>query len=72
MGEPIYNMNDLMKRVKSLQVFTVERELPEDFAFTGTVPYDMKISEGVAYIKVYAVDLQEANQRVDDYLSKSI
>lgn len=71
MGEPIYNMNDLMKRVKSLQVFTVERELPEDFAFTGTVPYDMKISEGVAFIKVYAVDLQEANQRIDEYLASN-
>jgi hypothetical protein len=69
MGEPIYNMNDLMKRVKSLQVFTVERELPEDFVFTGTIPYDMKISEGTAFIKVYAVDLQEANQRVDKFLT---
>jgi hypothetical protein len=71
MAEPIYNMNDLMKRVKSLQVFTVERELAEDFAFTGTVPYDMKISEGIAYIKVYAVDLTEANQKVDDFLANS-
>lgn len=69
MAEPIYNMRDLMKRVKSLQVFTVERELPEDFVFTGTVPYDMKITEGIAYIKVYAVDLAEANQRVDDFLA---
>jgi hypothetical protein len=69
MAEPIYNMRDLMKRVKSLQVFTVERELPEDFVFTGTVPYDMKINEGIAYIKVYAVDLAEANQRVDDFLA---
>jgi hypothetical protein len=69
MSEPIYNMNDLMKRVKSLQVFTVERELPEDFVFSGTVPYDMKISEGKAYIKVYAVDLDEANQRIDEYLA---
>lgn len=69
MSEPIYNMNDLMKRVKSLQVFTVERELPEDFVFSGTVPYDMKISEGKAFIKVYAVDLAEANQRVDEYLA---
>lgn len=71
MGEPIYNMNDLMKRVKSLQVFTIERELPEDFAFTGTVPYDMKISGGTAFIKVYAVDLQEANQRIDEFLSSN-
>ena len=69
MAEPIYNMRDLMKRVKSLQIFTVERELPEDFQFTGKVPYDMKVSEGIAYIKVYAVDLAEANQRVDEFLA---
>ena len=69
MTEPIYNMQEIMKRVKSLQLFTIERELPEDFAFTGTVPYDMKISGGTAFIKVYAVDLQEANQRVDEYLT---
>lgn len=69
MTEPIYNMQEIMKRVKSLQLFTIERELPEDFAFTGTVPYDMKISGGTAFIKVYAVDLQEANQRIDEYLS---
>ena len=71
MAEPIYNMRDLMKRVKSLQQFTIERELPEDFAFTGQVPYDMKISEGMAYVKVYAVDLEEANQRVDEFLANS-
>lgn len=71
MSEPIYNMNDLMKRVKSLQVFTVEREVPEEFVFTGTVPYDMKISENTAYIKVYAVDLDEANQKIDEFFENS-
>ena len=70
MTEPIYNMRDVMKRIKNLRVFTIERELPEDFVFTGTVPYDMKISEGKAYIKVYAINLAEANQRADDFLSK--
>jgi hypothetical protein len=62
-------MNDLMKRVKSLQIFTIERELPEDFVFTGTVPYDMKISSNTAYIKVYAADLSEANQKIDEFLA---
>ena len=69
MADPIYNMNDLMKRVKSLQVFTIERELPEDFVFNGTVPYDIKIADGTMFIKVYAVDLDEANQRIDEFLS---
>lgn len=63
----MYNMNELMNRVKSLQIFTIERELPEDFVFTGTVPYDMKISDNTAFIKVYAADLSEANQRIDEF-----
>ena len=67
MGEPIYNMNDLMKRVKRLQIFTIERDLPEDFIFTGTVPYDMKISDNTAFIKIYAADLSEANQKIDEF-----
>ncbi len=67
--EPEYSMRNIMKRVKSLQVFTIERELPEDFQFNGKVPYDMKISEGKAYIQVYAVDLAEANQRIDEFLA---
>lgn len=71
MTEPIYNMRDVMKRIKNLRQFTIERELPEDFVFTGQVPYDMKISEGMAYIKIYAIDLAEANQRADDFLSNS-
>lgn len=69
MTEPIYNMRDIMKRIKNLRVYTIERDLPENFVFTGTVPYDMKISEGKVYIKVYAINLSEANQRVDDFLA---
>ena len=59
-----------MKRIKNLRQYTIERELPENFVFTGQVPYDMKISDGMAYIKIYAIDLDEANQRADDFLSK--
>lgn len=60
-----------MQRIKSLREFTIERELPEDFSFTGQVPYDMKISEGIAYVKIYAADLEEANQKVDDFLNNT-
>lgn len=71
MTESAYNIREIMKRVKSLQQFTIERELPENFTFTGQVPYDIKISDGMAYVKVYAADLDEANQRVDEFLSNS-
>lgn len=67
---PLYDMDKLMDRIKSLQEFTIERELPEDFRFGGTVPYDMKISNGKAFIKVLAADLDEANDKVDEFLIK--
>lgn len=70
MTSPLYDMDKLMNRVKSLQEYTIERELPEDFQFGGTIPYDMKIVAGVAYIRVYASDLQEANDKVDEFLLK--
>ena len=71
MTTPEYDMTKIMNRVKNLQEFTIEREVPEHFVFTGQVPYDMKISDGMAYIKVYAVDLDEANQRVDDFIKSN-
>jgi hypothetical protein len=67
---PVYDMDKLMSRIKSLQEYTIERELPEDFTFGGHVPYDMKISNGTAFIKVYAADLEEANDKVDEFLIK--
>lgn len=70
MTEPVYDITNIMKRVKSLQEFTIERELPEDFNFGGQVPYDTKIIDGIAYFKVYAADLSEANDKIDEYLLK--
>ena len=60
-----------MKRIKSLHEYTIEREVAENFAPNGTVPYDIKIVKNIATIKLYAIDLDEANQRVDDFLSNS-
>lgn len=67
---PVYDMDKLMTRIKSLQEFTIQRELPEDFTFGGQIPYDIKISDGNIFIKVYAADLNEANDKVDDFLLK--
>ncbi len=68
MSTPAYDINQLMNRVKSLREFTITREVPEDFEFNGKIPYDMKISEGMMSIKVYASSIQEANARVDEFL----
>jgi hypothetical protein len=60
--------NALISRAKNLQEFTVETEVPEDFRFAGLIPFDMKIEDGMIKAKVYALDFDEAVQRLDDFL----
>jgi len=59
---------DLINRAKNLQEFTVVVKLPNEFKFTGEVPFDLTISERIARIKVYAVDIDEANTKVDQWM----
>ena len=62
--------NDLIEKVKNLQKFKIVRVLPKDFSFNGVVPFDLEIdSKGLMTFTVYAMDLKEANQQVNDYLS---
>ncbi len=60
--------NALIDRAKNLQEFTVETEVPDDFRFNGLIPFDMKIEDGVIKAKVFALDFDEAVQRLHDFL----
>ena len=60
--------NALINRAKNLQEFIVEVEVPDDFRFNGLIPFDMKIEDGMISAKVYAIDFNEAVQRLDDFL----
>jgi hypothetical protein len=61
-------MHSLITRAKNLQEFTVTTAVPDDFRFNGVVPFDMEIKDGEIAAKVYAVDFNEAIQRLDDFL----
>ena len=60
--------NNLIFRAKHLQEFTVETELPDDFAFVGTIPFDLQITGSILSAKVLAVDFNEAVQRLHEWL----
>jgi len=60
--------NALINRAKNLNEYTVTVDVPEDFRFNGLVPFDLQIKEGVIYAKVYAIDFDEAVQRLDEFL----
>lgn len=60
--------NALINRAKNLNEYTVTVDVPEGFRFNGLVPFDLQIKEGVIYAKVYAIDFDEAVQRLDEFL----
>lgn len=59
----------IINRVKNLKKFEIQMALPEDFRFGGKIPYDMKIVEDQAYVTIYAESVDEATQKVREYLN---
>lgn len=64
--------NNLIFRAKNLHEFTVTTEVPENFRFNGLVPFDIQIKEGQIAAKVWAVDFDEAAQRLDQFLQNCV
>jgi hypothetical protein len=60
--------NNLIFRAKNLQEFVVTTDVPEDFRFNGTIPFDMEIKDNIIYAKVYGVDFNEAVETLDKWL----
>ncbi len=60
--------NNLIFRAKNLNEFTVTTDVPEDFRFNGTIPFDLEIKENVIYAKVWGVDFDEAVSRLNEWL----
>ena len=59
---------DLIFRAKNLIEFEVETELPDNFAFNGTIPFDLTIKDGTITAKVWAINFDEAAHRLNEYL----
>lgn len=59
---------NLIFRAKNLQEFTVTTELPDDFAFRGVIPFDMQITGTILEARVWAVDFDEAVNRLNEFL----
>ena len=64
--------SQLIFRAKNLHEFTVTTDVPESFRFNGLVPFDMSIKEGQIEAKVWAVDFDEAAQRLDEFLQNCV
>ncbi len=64
-------MNDIksvMNRIKNLQEFEVCIDIPDEFIFNGTMPFDMVIDrDQSARVLVIAETQEEANAKVDKF-----
>ena len=49
----------------------VKVPVPEDFAFSGAVPFDMEIVGSTAMVTVWAVTEAEAQRRAEEYFQNT-
>jgi hypothetical protein len=64
MTEPIRQVLD---RIKGLKQFVVRVPVPEEFRFTGAVPFDLEIVGSIAMVTVWAATQQEAQTRAEQF-----
>ena len=62
---------DVIDRARRMQDFEVQVEVPEDFRFMGTVPYDMEIVGNQAFVTVPAVSIEEAVQKANEFFQNT-
>ena len=64
-------MNDIkavMNRIKNLKEFEVVIDIPDEFIFNGTMPFDMVIDrDQSARVIVIAETQEEANEKVNQF-----
>ena len=62
---------EVIDRARRMQDFEVQVEVPEDFRFMGTVPYDMEIVGNQAFVVVPAVSIEEAIQKANEFFQNT-
>ena len=64
-------IQQVLNRIKGLKQFVVRVPVPEEFRFTGAVPFDMEIVGSVAMVTVWAADQTEAQQRAKKFFQNT-
>jgi hypothetical protein len=59
---------NLIFRAKNLQEFIVTTEVPNGVRFDGVVPFDINITGTMLEARVWAVDFDEAVDRLNKFL----
>ena len=63
------DIKDYLDKVKSMEFFTVKKQLDEPLPFNGPIPFDIKINKaGVAAFKVLATSKEDALRKVEEWI----
>lgn len=61
----------VMRDIKNLTEYQVQITIPEGFKFSGTVPFDMNIVAGEAFVTLVAPSWTEAVSRVKNFFNQT-
>jgi hypothetical protein len=61
----------VLERIRGLKQFVVRVPVPEEFRFSGAVPFDMEIVGSVAMVTVWAADQPEAQRRAEEFFQNT-
>ena len=64
-------IKQVLDRIKGLKQFVVRVPVPEEFRFTGAVPFDMEIVGNMAMVTVWADAQEEAQKRAEQFFQNT-
>ena len=64
-------IKQVLERIRGLKQFVVRVPVPEEFRFTGAVPFDLEIVGSIAMVTVWAADQAEAQQRAEHFFQNT-
>jgi hypothetical protein len=64
-------IKQVLDRIRGLKQFVVRVPVPEEFQFSGAVPFDMEIVGRVAMVTVWALTQKEAQQRAEEFFQNT-
>ena len=62
------DISNIIERMKNLRQFTVEVDLPDGLELHGVMPFDISIKKNKGWFKVYALNMEEATEKVNEFV----
>ncbi len=64
-------IKQVLERIRGLKQFVVRVPVPEEFQFSGAVPFDLEIVGSIAMVTVWALTQEEAQTRAEKFFQNT-